>query len=314
MGDGTWTGQPGAGWWLASDGHWYPPESHPNYQDPAPAAPPRAHARSAAGTPPPSPPAAPIGRIRPWDGETIEAPPPTTADTHSPAPFFAVPAGIGTAFAAWVQALLWINAGASALAALTAANTLFAYNEFMEAPAGSRTEAQALSRLLDAEVAMDGAMSLILLAWLPAFVLVVIWMNKAHKATQLLWRGPRQFTSGWTVGGWFIPIGQLWIPLLVLNEIERLATAPRAGGAVTPQWRNQRLSGFGAWWWICLLGAAALPAVGASIAADAEFELDVAYSLVAAGYTSAAIAGVLGAAHLRSLSRLLSPMGLSTHS
>lgn len=22
----------GPGWWLASDGQWYPPESHPNYQ------------------------------------------------------------------------------------------------------------------------------------------------------------------------------------------------------------------------------------------------------------------------------------------
>lgn len=33
--------QPGPGWWLASDGKWYPPESHPNH--PAPLPPPTAY-------------------------------------------------------------------------------------------------------------------------------------------------------------------------------------------------------------------------------------------------------------------------------
>lgn len=28
------------GWWLASDGNWYPPESHPNYTPPPPPPPP----------------------------------------------------------------------------------------------------------------------------------------------------------------------------------------------------------------------------------------------------------------------------------
>ncbi|CAB4324740.1 MAG: DUF1232 domain-containing protein [Actinobacteria bacterium] len=30
----------GPGWWLASDGKWYPPESHPNYTIPDPPPPP----------------------------------------------------------------------------------------------------------------------------------------------------------------------------------------------------------------------------------------------------------------------------------
>ncbi len=37
----------GPGWWMASDGKWYPPESHPTFQPPPPPPPP---------TPPPSPP------------------------------------------------------------------------------------------------------------------------------------------------------------------------------------------------------------------------------------------------------------------
>jgi hypothetical protein len=34
--------QQGPGWWLASDGKWYPPESHPNFSAPLPPPPPRA--------------------------------------------------------------------------------------------------------------------------------------------------------------------------------------------------------------------------------------------------------------------------------
>ncbi len=40
---------PGPGWWRASDGKWYPPESHPDYEGPADAPPP--------APPPPTPPA-----------------------------------------------------------------------------------------------------------------------------------------------------------------------------------------------------------------------------------------------------------------
>lgn len=29
----------GHGWWIASDGRWYPPEAHPGYRHPSPAAP-----------------------------------------------------------------------------------------------------------------------------------------------------------------------------------------------------------------------------------------------------------------------------------
>ena len=35
--------QPGPGWWLASDGKWYPPESHPNRATPLPPPPLKAY-------------------------------------------------------------------------------------------------------------------------------------------------------------------------------------------------------------------------------------------------------------------------------
>jgi hypothetical protein len=60
----------GPGWWIASDGKWYPPEQHPNYQPPSPPAPPGSAAQpmpppaaefSAAGPPWKGSPATPSG-------------------------------------------------------------------------------------------------------------------------------------------------------------------------------------------------------------------------------------------------------------
>jgi len=43
----------GPGWWMASDGKWYPPEQHPNYQPPSPPTVPGSDARPISPTGPP---------------------------------------------------------------------------------------------------------------------------------------------------------------------------------------------------------------------------------------------------------------------
>lgn len=68
----------GPGWWQASDGQWYPPESHPNYQPPA--APPTQPVPQyqAPATPPPygQPPAPPAYGQQPAYGQPPQVPPP----------------------------------------------------------------------------------------------------------------------------------------------------------------------------------------------------------------------------------------------
>ena len=50
----------GPGWWIASDGKWYPPQQHPDYRPPAPPQPP-----TQAAQPPPSAPIAPTVPVSP---------------------------------------------------------------------------------------------------------------------------------------------------------------------------------------------------------------------------------------------------------
>lgn len=64
----------GEGWWMASDGKWYPPESHPAYRLPPPPPPP----------PPPAPPAGPM-MYAPPEASAGVAPGPGPA-AYPPAP------------------------------------------------------------------------------------------------------------------------------------------------------------------------------------------------------------------------------------
>ena len=75
----------GEGWWRASDGKWYPPETHPDYQPPAPPAP----------EPEPAPPVPPIAETpSPADQNaraTIAAPIPQVPPAPAAEPPPAVP-------------------------------------------------------------------------------------------------------------------------------------------------------------------------------------------------------------------------------
>jgi hypothetical protein len=50
----------------------------------------------------------------------------------------------------------------------------------------------------------------------------IIWSYKAYRFTEKLTDVMRKWRRGWTIGGWFTPIGFLFIPYLVIRETESL--------------------------------------------------------------------------------------------
>ena len=85
----------GPGWWLASDGKWYQPEQHPNYQSPPPAPQPAFLASSSLTQPTPAPP-------------SYGYPVPTASVTN------------GLAIASLVLSILWLAGIGSILAVIFA--------------------------------------------------------------------------------------------------------------------------------------------------------------------------------------------------
>jgi hypothetical protein len=84
---------------------------------------------------------------------------------------------------------------------------------------------------------------------IPVFILLIIFSFKAYKSTQSLWAGPRKWSRGWTVGGWFIPLANFIIVPKVLIETDRIASAPRNGGQVSDGWQGLKANSMLIWWW-----------------------------------------------------------------
>lgn len=282
----------GDGWWLASDGKWYPPESAP-----APV--------------PPPPPTAPPGGT-PWGsgpGGPVFAPPSVRMSApHAPTRRF-----LSSGLSGTLQGFLWAAGAVAAISATLAFATLIAFNDWWNAPVGSRAEERRLSDWRDVEDALAAASGFFVLLSIVVFVLMIVWMNQAHKVTQQLWSGNRAWSSGWTVGGWFIPLGNLVIPKLVVTEIERIAVAARSGGQVGSGWRTAPTAVVGWLWWVAWVIGIICNAVGNTLGDDLDSsasEVRAGYVLNGAGLALVAFSAVCAVFYVRRISARLSADGL----
>ncbi len=50
----------------------------------------------------------------------------------------------------------------------------------------------------------------------------IVWSYKAYRFTEDLAGTNRKWRRGWSIGGWFTPIGNLFIPFLVIRETESI--------------------------------------------------------------------------------------------
>jgi hypothetical protein len=205
----------GEGWWLASDGKWYPPESRPG----APVA--------------PAPPGAP--------------------------PQVRLSAGLHRA----VRVFLYLTAAAAGLAVVGMANAIPKVDAWWSAPIGS--DAVELAAWQDAFGLAQGASGLLGVSGLALIVLLMVWGSQAYRSLERYGAGGRSWSPGWAVGGWFIPLGNMVIPRLVLSEIERIPHPGNGPAPVGDRWRERSLLAAGLGWWIGLVASAIIVGIGAGV-------------------------------------------------
>jgi Domain of unknown function (DUF4328) len=90
----------------------------------------------------------------------------------------------------------------------------------------------------------DVVFLLAVLALAPCFI---VWCWRAAKNQQALGRAPERLGSGWAVGGWFIPLANFVIPVLVVQDLWRGSDVAIAAG--DPRWRIAERSWLVGWWW-----------------------------------------------------------------
>lgn len=259
----------GPGWWLASDGRWYPPTARPGV---------------------------------PLD-ETSASQVGVPSSTHSGMTASLPGRALGPVITVITQTGFALVAALNLLLTVLIVQTSGAFEDFDRL--GTAT---AFGNWYDTEDRMLDVGNITFWLGIAATITFIVWSWRAHAASDRLRPHDRKYGRGWTIAAWLIPIANLILPKLVVGEIERIARAPRDGGIIRT-WGQVRGSAIGWLWWIGHVAGTALARVARTTIENAETADDVrrAYSLLTTAGVAATIGLVLGVVYIGRISRPLSP-------
>ncbi|MGB5381962.1 MAG: DUF4328 domain-containing protein [Acidimicrobiia bacterium] len=211
------------------------------------------------------------------------------------------------------SASLWATAGLYVIAAGAFIWYLFVWNEW----AGQRSpSAAATQNALDAETLAFGFLGIGFIGYAITGVLFAVWFFKAYRAAASRGATGRTWASGWTIGGWFIPLANFVIPKLVMNEVDRMSNPEAGDPPIEERWRPlPRLEASDMWWALFVLGS-----LSTAIGSNWQTYIDVtnatpstatvsgyatATVILACGLVAIAGSGVAGARMVRSIGERL---------
>jgi hypothetical protein len=66
---------------------------------------------------------------------------------------------------------------------------------------------------------LGGGLLLSLIGQAVAGILVIVWLTRARANADALYVARHRLAAGWAIGGWFIPIGNLFLPVIVVLDL-----------------------------------------------------------------------------------------------
>ncbi len=147
--------------------------------------------------------------------------------------------------------------------------------------------------------------------WIISAVGVITWSYQVRRASETLWRGERRWSRGWAVGGFFLPLANLVIPKLALNESEKIALHTRSDGQAESGWADRQPLAQGTLWWAGMIIAGLLSRLTANLSQESLEEVRLLYFLQAGVFGLGAIAQMFGVSYVHALCPRLSSRGLA---
>ena len=81
-------------------------------------------------------------------------------------------------------------------------------------------------------------------------VIFLMWMHQAAKNVRAFGQQGLEFTPGWCVGWWFIPIMSLWKPFAAMREIWKASDPDTVGQRAAIDWRTAPVPTTMVLWWL----------------------------------------------------------------
>lgn len=185
--------------------------------------------------PPPGPPQS-IAPTQPGPAAPLPAPPPPTPVA---APQWRSMKGVTNA----LTVFLWLAAAASVFGIVAFATRISALSDIID----GGLDFDKIQRANDADDLVQAAAAILLFVTFVIVVLVIIWTYRAAKNNEALGRYYPRLKPGWAIAGWLIPLVNLVIPVLMLQDLWRGSESSTPRG--DPSWRSNRGSPLIGWYW-----------------------------------------------------------------
>jgi hypothetical protein len=104
----------------------------------------------------------------------------------------------------------------------------------------------------EAELVVMAGSGLSVIALVLAAIFSLLWFHQSASNLRVFKREKLQFTPGWCVGWWFIPLWNLVKPYEAMKEIWR-ASDPDSTNEDPDKWRNSTVPGAMKTWWVCFV-------------------------------------------------------------
>jgi len=196
----------------------------------------------------------------------------------------------------WAQGLLIASGALFGIAALVGMNAWSVYTSWLEGHASLRQS-------ISADDSYWGTVGLAYLVMVPTIIVMIVWMYRYWDQLGRLIPGTRlRWTRGWTIGGWFIPIGNLWIPKQIIDDYWRNS------GQSFPNAPPQGVPPLLHWWWATWLAGTFLMQVSGAVNPMTEGGWHTFYFATVLGAGLMAASGALAAVLVGNLVRRLGAM------
>lgn len=211
-----------------------------------PVAPPSPNGSPARAAPPPPT----AGRVAAPPSAAWPPPPPDAGVAPAPPRMVdrlgvARPAGLRL-LGTWTQSLVWVTSALFAASALVGAGAWATYEASLS---GGRSVADSVA----ADDAYWTVLGIAFITMIAPAVLVVTWLFRHHKQVAAASERAPRYRRGWTIGGWLVPIANLWIPKQVVDDVWRLS-APDAHHDASDAPRPHVPARHHWWWGLWLVG------------------------------------------------------------
>jgi hypothetical protein len=160
-----------------------------------------------------------------------------------------------------------------------------------------------LTRANDADDFANGASAFYGLTQFVIAVVFIVWQFRAAKNNDALDRAAPRFGPGWSIGGWFIPLANLAIPVLIMQDLWRGATPTTPRG--DPRWRGAKSSWLiGVWWAVFVVSLLRFGANNSGLHGSGTLDdIETSNIIALVGVIATAIAAILAAFVVWMLSR-----------